>query len=101
MTTVLDLRIYGRYPANCSPSDAREIKAVIQKNIRQRQEMPRDEYPPLPWTMADLPGTVWRNAHIYSLVTIESIRENRFGLPGPDPNPWINSLFAIRRDTLP
>lgn len=86
--------LYGRYTS----SDPATLKAAVEQNhrdIRHRRELPRDEYSILPWTMDELPGTAWRNLHTFSVETIQEIRENKWGKPGPDPDPWINSMFSI------
>ena len=94
MTNLIPL--YGRYPAH--HSDPSEILAIVQQNyhdIRHRQELPRDEYPILPWAMHQLPGTTWRNVHTTTLTTVQEVRENKWEKPGPDPDPCINAMFSI------
>lgn len=86
--------LYGRYTS----SDPATLKAAVKQNhrdLRRGRELPRDEYSLLPWTMDELPGTAWRNVHTFSLEIIKEIRENKWGKPGPDPDPWINSMFSI------
>jgi hypothetical protein len=60
-----------------------------------RREIRTELYSILPWTMEELPGTQWRNAHTYKLTTIQEITTNRHGQRGPDPDPWINTMFSI------
>ena len=86
--------LYGRYTSD----DPATLAAAVARNhqdFRRRQEMPRDEYPILPWTMDQLPGTAWRNLYTFGLETIHEIRENRDGKLGPDPDIYINSMFSI------
>jgi len=84
------IALYGRFPS-AGPA---EISALVEQYQRKR-EPSREHYPILPWTMDELPGTTWRNPYTAGSVTIHEIRENRAGKPGPDPDPWINAMFAI------
>jgi len=86
--------LYARYTSG----DPETLKAAVEQNyqdIRHTRELPRNEYPILPWTMDQLPSTSWRNVHTFSLETIQEIREDRYGKPGPDPDPSINAIFSI------
>lgn len=86
--------LYARY-TSADPGTLAAAVAQNHQDVRRGQEMPRDEYPVLPWTMDELPGTAWRNLHTFSLETIQEIRENRYGKPGPDPDPYIDAMFSI------
>ena len=86
--------LYARYTSG-NPAILAAAIAQNHQDLRHGRELPRDEYPILPWTMDQLPGTAWRNLHTFSLETIQEIRENKWGKPGPDPDPWINSMFSI------
>ena len=86
--------LYARYTSG-DPATLATAVAQNHQDFGHRREMPRDEYPILPWTMDELPGTTWRNLHTFNLETIQEIRENRYGKPGPDPDPCINAMFSI------
>lgn len=103
------IKLYSCYPADCTFALATQVREQIAAEDRKdfvsryrgeirlpRTELTsRDLYPSLPWMMADLPGTIWRNAYTHCAVTIREIRANREGKPGPDPDEWINALFEI------
>lgn len=87
-----EIRLYARF-SDPSVAGAEAQRADYHRRIRERNEMREGEYPVLPWTMADLPGTEWRNVHTASLVVIQEIGENSFGKVGPDPG--MASMFSI------
>lgn len=87
-----EIRLYTRYPDSTLVAAERQ-RAIYQRLFRERNELRSDEYPVLPWTMADLPGTSWRNVHTAHLVVVQEIGENGFGRMGPDPGE--GSLFSI------
>lgn len=98
-------KLYSCYPHNCTVARATQVeKQIATERLRCLRQRPngihtkltsRDLFPPLPWTMGELPGTRWRNVHTLASVTIGEIRENRHGHLGPDPDEWINAMFSI------
>jgi hypothetical protein len=86
--------LYGRYTSG-NPATLAAAVAQNHQDLRRGHELPRDQYPILPWTMNELPDTAWRNLHTFSLEIIQEIRENRYSKPGPDPDPYINAMFSI------
>lgn len=109
MSSMEQIGLYSCYPANCTFALAMQVREQIAAEDRRdfvcrRRGEPRpaptgltsrDLYPALPWTMADLPGTTWRNAYTHRATTIEKICTNRDGKLGPDPDPLLNVLFEI------
>lgn len=103
------IKLYSCYPANCTFTLAMQVREQIAAEdhrdfvCRRRGEprpprtkfTSRDLYPPLPWVMADLPGTTWRNVYVRRATTIKGIRANRCGELGPDPDECINAMFEI------
>lgn len=49
----------------------------------------------LPWTMEDLPGTIWRCVWTMGREIVQAIEANRFDKMGPDPDPWTRGMFSI------
>ncbi len=102
-------KLYSCFPADSTPELKNQIKEEItcqlRQNLRHRfhgesrspdtKHTSRDLYLPLPWMMADLPGTTWRNAHSLQTTTVEKIRANCRGKLGPDPDEYINSMFSL------
>lgn len=86
--------LYARYTAQTVQEAAQQLQEQ-HRRVRARDEVPRQQYPALPWQMEDLPGTTWRNVYTASIHTVQRLDENRFGKIGPDPDKWTNSMFEI------
>lgn len=64
------------------------------EHLRRRRVMPHQLYSILPWSLEELPGTSWRNAHTAKVVSVQRLGENRWGEIGPDP--WASGgMFSI------
>ncbi len=89
--------LYAQYTAGPPEEVDLQVEAIRKqawKDTRARR-LPQREYKRLPWTMEELPGTVWCNAYTFHAHQVKVIAANRYGKLGPDPDPWINAMFEI------
>ena len=89
--------LYAEYTAGTPEDVARQ---VADRHARERASYRngsrlKGDYKLLPWSMEELPGTTWRNAHTFVSTTIEQLKTDRFGKIGPDPDEHSNILFSI------
>jgi len=87
-------KLFARFTGETIEQVAREQE--MMRGIPE-QPYPRLPFPMtvLPWTMDELPGTTWRNVWTHTSETVEAIKENRYGVLGPDPDIWINAMFSL------
>ena len=76
-----DVPIYSLYPLEIAGEPAL-CKAQFRRNVCSQREP--ENYHMLPWSMADLIGSVWLNVHTQSEITIRSLGFDRF-TARPDP----------------
>ncbi len=75
---LLPTPVYCPFAPNISIEEARAGKTALPGDIKRR-----DDYPPLPLTVEQLPGTTWVNIYTGGSLTCGTIDYNNFGYPGP------------------